>query len=164
MSIQVHPSSIIEPSAQIGEGTKIWHFCHVDRNANIGRNCTLGQGCYVGPGVSIGNNVKIQNNVSVFEGVVIQDDAFIGPSVVFTNVNFPRAFKKSEKYVLTVVDKGASIGANATIICGNTIGAYAFVGAGSVVTKSVEPNTLVYGVPAVVHGWLDAQGEYQCRK
>jgi len=118
----------------------------------------------VGPGVSIGNNVKIQNNVSVFEGVIIQDDVFIGPSVVFTNVKMPRAFKKADKYEITVICKGATIGANATILCGLTIGEYSLVGAGSVVTKNVAPNFLVYGNPATPQSWTDNAGEIVCPK
>ena len=124
----------------------------------------MGQGVYVGPGVSIGNGVKIQNNVSVFEGVIIQDDVFLGPSVVFTNVKFPRAFKTPEKYQITVVEKGASIGANATILCGITIGQYALIGAGSVVTKNVGKGALAYGNPATEHGWIDSEGEIICPK
>jgi UDP-2-acetamido-3-amino-2,3-dideoxy-glucuronate N-acetyltransferase len=143
----IHSSSIIE-SYNIGEGTKIWHFCHIMPGATIGTNCTLGQNTFIGKDVKIGNNVKIENNVSIFEGVTIENDVFIGPSVVFTNVKFPRSYRKADKFTPTLVKKGATIGANATIICGVTIGEYAFVGAGSIVTKDIPDETLVYGNPA----------------
>jgi UDP-2-acetamido-3-amino-2,3-dideoxy-glucuronate N-acetyltransferase len=150
----VHKSSIVEETARIGDGTKVWHFCHVDSDAVIGDNCVLGQNVYVGKGVKIGDNVKIQNNVSVFTGVEIGDDVFIGPSAVFTNVLMPRAFQKGE-FKKTLVMKGATIGANATIVCGTIIGRYSFVGAGSVVTKSIHDYAVVYGVPARVKAWTD---------
>jgi len=143
----VHPSSIVEDS-EIGEGTKIWHFCHI-HGAKIGKNCVIGQGCYVAPGVSIGNGVKLQNNISVYSGVTIEDDVFVGPSVVFTNDLNPRAFLcKNGKYEKTLVKRGATIGANATVVCGITIEEYAVVGAGSVVTKNIGSCILVYGNPA----------------
>ena len=146
----VHSSSIIDENVKIGQNTKIWHFCHVSSGAKIGKNCNIGQNVFVGEGVKIGNNVKIQNNVSVYSGVKIEDDVFIGPSVVFTNVIKPRSFvNKKKKYTTTIIKKGATLGANATIICGNKIGEYSFVGAGSVITKNVEKNTLVYGNPAI---------------
>lgn len=145
----VHETSIVDEKVKIGKNTKIWHFCHISSRAKIGKNCKIGQNVFVGEGVRIGNNVKIQNNVSVYSGVKIEDDVFIGPSVVFTNVLMPRAYiNKKKKYDQTVVQKGATIGANSTIICGNIIGKFAFVGAGSVVTKNVLNNYLVYGNPA----------------
>ena len=143
----VHETAVIDEGAIIGEGTKIWHFCHVSATAVIGKNCILGQNVFVGEDVHIGNNVKIQNNVSVYSGVTIEDCAFIGPSVVFTNVRIPDATYK-QPYVQTLVCKGAMIGANATIVCGNIIGDQAVVGAGSVVTHNVASFTTVWGVPA----------------
>ncbi len=150
-----HDSAVIDGDVTIGKGTEIWHFCHLMAGARIGRNCTLGQNVFVGPGVAVGNNVKIQNNVSVYQGVVLEDDVFCGPSCVFTNVDRPRsAFPTDDaKYANTIVRRGASIGANATVVCGHTIGAHAFVGAGSVVTKDVPAHAVVYGNPARVHGW-----------
>jgi len=150
----VHESSYVD-DAKIGEGTKIWHFSHIQNGAIIGENCIIGQNVNVAPGVIIGNNVKIQNNVSLYKGVVIEDDVFIGPSAVFTNVINPRAFiERKNEFNTTIVCRGATIGANATIICGNKIGKYSMVGAGSVVTKNVEKRTLVYGVPAEFHGFI----------
>jgi len=154
----LHESSWLHESAKVGVGTKIWHFCHISRDVVIGENCKIGQNCYIGPGVIIGNNVKIQNNVSVYEGVTIEDDVFIGPSVVFTNVLVPRSGVIAVSYAKTLIRKGASIGANATIICGNVIGNNSFVGAGSVVTKSVLPHTLVYGNPARIRKRISASG------
>lgn len=146
----VHESSYIDDDVEIGEGTKIWHFCHIQKGARIGKNCSLGQNVNVSNHVIIGNNVKIQNNVSVYEGVELEDGVFCGPSCVFTNDLTPRAEfpKGSTGYKKTLVKHGASIGANATIVCGNTIGEYAMVAAGAVVTKNIEPYTLVAGVPA----------------
>jgi UDP-2-acetamido-3-amino-2,3-dideoxy-glucuronate N-acetyltransferase len=145
----VHETSIVDEKVKIGKNTKIWHFCHISSRAKIGNNCKIGQNVFVGEGVKIGNNVKIQNNVSVYSGVKIEDDVFIGPSVVFTNVIKPRSFiNKKKKYATTIIKKGATLGANSTIICGNNIGQYSFVGAGSVVTSDVLKNTLVYGNPA----------------
>lgn len=148
----VHESSYIDDDVTIGEGTKIWHFCHIQKGARIGANCTLGQNVNISNDVKIGNNVKIQNNVSVYEGVELEDGVFCGPSCVFTNDLMPRAeFPKGrERYQTTLVKRGATIGANATIICGVTIGEYAMVAAGAVVTKDVEAYTLVGGVPAAV--------------
>ncbi|HAF70306.1 MAG: Oxidoreductase domain protein [Acetothermia bacterium 64_32] len=152
----VHESAHVDPGAKIGRGTKIWHFCHIMEGAEIGENCTLGQNVFVAKNVKIGNNVKIQNNVSVYEGVILEDYVFCGPSCVFTNVKTPRsAFprNRSEDYVPTIVKKGATIGANATIVCGVTIGEWALVAAGAVVTKDVPPHALVAGVPARQIGW-----------
>ena len=144
----IHESSYTDAGVQIGDGTKIWHFCHIQENAVIGRNCTLGQNVNVAPGVHIGNGVKIQNNVSVYEGVTLEDNVFCGPSVVFTNDRFPRAAARPPEYANTLVREGASIGANATIVCGVTIGRYAMIAAGSVVTKDVPDHALMMGVPA----------------
>jgi len=156
----VHESSYIDEGAKIGEGTKIWHFSHIMSGAKIGKNCTLGQNVNVGSRAVIGNGVKIQNNVSVYDDVIIEDDVFCGPSCVFTNVINPRAFvERKHEYKKTVVKKGASIGANATIVCGVTIGEYAFIGAGSVVTKDVPPYALAYGNPAQVRGMVNENGE-----
>lgn len=150
-----HESSYIDDGAVVGKGTKIWHFCHVMPNSKIGENCSLGQNVVISPEVTIGNNVKIQNNVSVYTGVTVEDGAFLGPSCVFTNVINPRSFiERKNEYRKTIVKEGASIGANATIVCGHNIGRYAFVGAGSVVTKEVPDFALVYGSPARVHGYV----------
>lgn len=156
----VHPSSIVESNSTIGSGTKIWHFCHVMSGATIGANCSLGQNVFVANGVVLGDNVKVQNNVSIYEGVTCEDDVFLGPSMVFTNVINPRsAVSRKSAYLPTQVGKGASIGANATIICGNNIGKYAFIGAGAVVTKDVPDYALVVGNPAKQIGWMSAFGE-----
>ena len=152
----VHESSYVDEPSTIGEGTKIWHFSHVMANSTIGKRCSIGQNVVISPNVRIGDNVKIQNNVSVYEGVVLEDDVFCGPSMVFTNVTTPRSGtprNTSDDYRPTVVKRGASIGANATIVCGNSLGEFAFVGAGSVVTKDVPPYAMVYGNPARVHGY-----------
>jgi UDP-2-acetamido-3-amino-2,3-dideoxy-glucuronate N-acetyltransferase len=155
----IHPSAIIDPGAIIGEGTFIWHFCHVSGSSVIGKDCVLGQNVYVGPNVEIGNNVKVQNNVSLFEGVRCEDDVFLGPSVVFTNIKTPRSrIDRKKKFIATLVRKGATIGANATIICGNEIGAYSFIGAGAVVTRSVLPYAQVMGNPAKQTGWVSEAG------
>ncbi len=152
----VHASSYVDEGATIGQGTKIWHFCHVMPKATIGEHCSLGQNVFVANNVQIGNHVKIQNNVSLYEGVILEDYVFCGPSMVFTNIKTPRsAFPRnqSEDYLTTIVKRGASIGANATIVCGITIGEWAFVAAGAVVTKDVPPYALVAGVPAQRIGW-----------
>ena len=155
-----HESSIIDKGAIIGNGTKIWHFCHVFAKAKIGENCILGQNVMVANNVVLGNNVKVQNNVSIYEGVICEDDVFLGPSMVFTNVINPRsAVNRKEEFKKTIVEKGATIGANATIICGNTIGKYALIGAGSVITKSVKPYALMVGNPAVQIGWVSENGQ-----
>ena len=150
-----HESSYIDEGAKVGEGSRIWHFSHVMSGAVIGRKCSIGQNVNVGSKAVIGNNVKIQNNVSIYDDVVIEDEVFCGPSMVFTNVINPRSFvERKHEYKKTVVKRGASIGANATIVCGVTLGEYCFVGAGSVVTKDVSAFALVYGSPARQHGWV----------
>lgn len=152
----IHGSSCVERGARVGEGTRIWRFCHVREGARIGRGCTLGQNVYIGSNVRIGDGVKIQNNVSVYEGVTLEDHVFCGPSVVFTNVLNPRSQcprAPRTEYLPTLVREGATIGANATVLCGITIGRYAFVGAGAVVTHSVPDHALVYGNPARQKGW-----------
>ncbi|MFH1670326.1 MAG: acyltransferase [Patescibacteria group bacterium] len=153
----IHPSAVIDEPCIIGTGTKIWHFCHVMSGAKIGDHCTLGQNVHVGANVSVGNRVKIQNNVSVYTGVEIEDDVFLGPSVVFTNDSYPRSFKLCAGSA-TLIRRGASIGANATVVCGVTIGAYSMIGAGSVVTGNVPDHALVYGNPARIRGWVCACG------
>jgi len=154
-----HPTAVIDEGCKIGKDTKIWHFSHVMPKAVIGQHCNIGQNVYIDNNVTIGNGVKIQNNVSVYNGVVVEDDAFLGPSMVFTNVNNPRSFiERKNEFRITRVKKGASIGANATIICGNTIGEYAFVGAGSVVTKDVQAYSLVVGNPARHTAWMSVRG------
>ncbi len=159
MNYYIHPTSLVDEGAQIGEGTKIWHFSHVMPNAILGEDCILGQNVFVGNHVKIGNKVKIQNNVSVYEGVDCEDHVFIGPSVVFTNVINPRSFvERKSEFKNTLVRKGASIGANATIICGTTIGEYAFIGAGAVVSKDVANYAIVVGNPARHTGWMSEQG------
>ncbi|RLG40407.1 MAG: N-acetyltransferase [Thermoproteota archaeon] len=150
----VHEKAVVEPGAQIGEGTKVWHFAHVRSGAKIGRNCVVGKDVYVDAGVEIGDGVKIENGVSVFRGVTIEDDAFIGPHVAFTNDRYPRSFSADWEVVPTLVKRGASIGANATVVCGVTIGEYAMVAAGSVVTRDVPPHGLVVGNPARLVGFV----------
>ena len=155
-----HNTAIIDPGATIGEGSKIWHFSHIMSGAVIGENCNLGQNVFVANGVVLGNNVKVQNNVSIYEGVICEDDVFLGPSMVFTNVMNPRsAVNRKGEYMKTTVGKGATIGANATIVCGHNIGAYAFIGAGTVVTKEVKPYALMVGNPARQIGWMSEHGE-----
>lgn len=156
----VHESSIVHPKAAVGEGTRIWHFSHVMEGARIGKNCILGQNVFVGPGVRIGDGCKIQNNVSLYEGVELAEDVFCGPSCVFTNVQTPRSHvSRKGEFAATKVGKGATIGANATVVCGNSIGEFAFIGAGAVVTKEIPAYALVYGVPARVRGWACSCGE-----
>lgn len=155
-----HPTALVDEPADIGEGTKIWHFCHVMAHSKIGKGCSLGQNVFVASRVVIGDNVKIQNNVSVYEGVICENDVFLGPSMVFTNVFNPRSgVVRKDEYRTTLVKKGASIGANATIVCGNTIGEYAFIGAGTVVIRDVLPYALVVGNPGKQIGWMSEYGE-----
>ena len=156
----VHESSYVDEPCMIGKGTKIWHFSHIMKNSIIGENCNIGQNVVVSPEVELGNNVKIQNNVSVYTGVVCEDDVFLGPSMVFTNVINPRSgVVRKEEFKKTIVKKGASIGANATIVCGNNIGRYAFIGAGAVVTKEVPDYALMVGNPSKNIGWMSEFGE-----
>lgn len=159
MEYFAHETAVIDEGCIIGGGTKIWHFSHVMNNCKIGKSCNIGQNVVISSGVEIGNNVKIQNNVSLYTGVICEDDVFLGPSMVFTNIVNPRsAINRREQYLKTVVKKGASIGANATIVCGNTIGEFAFIGAGAVVTKDVAPFALVVGNPAKQTGWMSEYG------
>jgi UDP-2-acetamido-3-amino-2,3-dideoxy-glucuronate N-acetyltransferase len=155
----VHESAVVDAPCQIGKGTKIWHFSHIMRDAVIGEQCNIGQNVVVSPGVILGNRVKIQNNVSVYSGVTCEDDVFLGPSCVFTNVTNPRsALVRKDEYKKTRVKKGATIGANATIVCGITLGEYSFIGAGAVVTKDVPAYALVYGNPSRHKGWMSEYG------
>jgi UDP-2-acetamido-3-amino-2,3-dideoxy-glucuronate N-acetyltransferase len=159
MNYFVHPTAIIDERVEIGQDTKIWHFSHILSNTTIGRNCSFGQNCVVGPKVNIGSGVKVQNNVSIYEGVEIEDDVFLGPSMVFTNVINPRAFiQRKEEFKKTLLKKGCSIGANATIVCGVSIGEYALIGSGAVVNKDVKPYALMVGVPARQIGWVGISG------
>lgn len=159
MDYFVHESAIVDSGCKIGKGSKIWHFSHIMPDCIIGENCNIGQNVVVSPGVVLGNNVKVQNNVSIYTGVICEDDVFLGPSMVFTNVMNPRsAITRRDQYLKTVVKKGASIGANATIVCGHDIGEYAFIGAGAVVTKDVPPYALLIGNPARQHGWMSEYG------
>lgn len=160
MPATIHESAYVDEGAIIGEGSRVWHFSHVMGSASIGRNCVLGQNVMVGPGVSVGDNCKIQNNVSLYKGVELEDGVFCGPSCVFTNVVNPRAFlEKKEEFRTTLVRSGASIGANATIVCGVTIGRYALIGAGAVVTRDVPDYALMLGVPARQVGWVNKNGD-----
>lgn len=160
MSVTIHPSAIVDEGAQIGEGSRVWHFVHVSPGARIGERCSLGQNVYVGNDVRIGNNVKIQNNVSVYDAVTLEDDVFCGPSMVFTNVYNPRsAVTRKNEYRRTLVKKGATLGANCTIVCGTTVGEYAFVGAGAVINRDVPAFALMVGVPARQVGWMSRFGE-----
>jgi UDP-2-acetamido-3-amino-2,3-dideoxy-glucuronate N-acetyltransferase len=156
MDYFIHKSSFVDNNVSIGKGTKIWHFSHILPNVSIGKKCVIGQNVCVGPNVKIGNNVKIQNNVSVYEGVTLEDDVFCGPSMVFTNVYIPRSAhpKKRNEYKKTLVKRGATIGANSTIVCGVTLGRYCMVGAGSVVTRDVPAHAIVYGIPTQIKGWI----------
>jgi UDP-2-acetamido-3-amino-2,3-dideoxy-glucuronate N-acetyltransferase len=156
----VHPTSVIDEDVTLGEGTRVWHFVHVSSGARIGARCSLGQNVFVGRGVRLGDGVRVQNNVSIYEGVEIGDDVFLGPSCVFTNVKNPRAaVSRKSAYSLTRVGRGVSIGANATIVCGISLGEYAFIGAGSVVTRDVPPHGLAFGNPARLRGWACRCGE-----
>lgn len=160
MTAQVHPTAIVDDGAQIGEGTRVWHWVHICSGARIGKQCSLGQNVFVGNDVLIGNNVKIQNNVSIYDAITLEDDVFCGPSMVFTNVYNPRsAVNRKDEYRRTLVMRGATLGANCTIVCGTTIGKYAFVGAGAVVNRDVKPYALAVGVPARQVGWMSEYGE-----
>jgi len=156
---QIHESSYVDEGAKIGSGTRIWHFSHLMKNCKIGKNCAIGQNVNIGSAAMLGNNVKVQNNVSIYDDVIIEDDVFCGPSCVFTNVINPRSFiERKHEYKKTLIKKGASIGANATIVCGVTLGQFCFVGAGAVVTKDVQDFALVHGTPAKIRGWMCACG------
>ena len=151
----IHPTAVVDEPVEIGERTQIWHFSHIMSGAKIGENCILGQNVFIGSGVVLGNNIKVQNNVSIYSGVILEDDVFCGPSMVFTNVFNPRSFiSRKKEFRQTLVGRGATIGANSTIVCGNTIGQYAFIGASSVVTTDVPDYALVYGNPGKVKGWI----------
>ncbi len=159
MGYFAHETAVIDKGCTIGDGTKIWHFCHIMPNSILGENCNVGQNCVISPEVILGNNVKVQNNVSIYTGVVCEDDVFLGPSMVFTNVMNPRsAIVRRDQYTRTVVKKGASIGANATIVCGNDLGKYCFIGAGAVITKEVKDFALMVGNPAKQIGWISEYG------
>jgi len=154
-----HETAVIDDGCKIGKGTKIWHFSHIMTGSEIGEKCNIGQNVVISPGVKLGKNVKVQNNVSLYTGVICEDDVFLGPSMVFTNVINPRsAIIRKDSYFTTIVEKGASIGANSTIVCGNKIGTYSFIGAGAVVTKDVKPYALVVGNPARQTGWMSEYG------
>lgn len=154
-----HPSAVVDDGAIIGENSKIWHFCHIFSGARIGKNCVVGQGCSIAPTVVIGDGVKIQNGISMYDGVIIEDGVFCGPHMVFTNVMNPRAFiERKNEYRKTLIGKGASIGAGTVVVCGNNIGQYAFIGAGSVVTRDIPAFAMAYGNPARVRGWVDVEG------
>lgn len=160
MDYFVHDTAVVDEGAQVGEGTKVWHFSHVMATAIIGEGCNLGQNVFVGDGVKLGKNVKVQNNVSLYEGVECEDDVFLGPSMVFTNITNPRsAVVRKGKYERTLVMKGATIGANATVVCGVTIGSFAFIGAGAVINRNVMPYALMVGNPARQIGWMSEYGQ-----
>jgi len=153
--VTIHPTATVDPGAQIGRGAKIWHYCHVMSGARIGERCILGQNVFVAATAVIGDRVKIQNNVSIYDGVILEDEVFCGPSMVFTNVTIPRAFiERKQEYRVTRVGRGATLGANSTILCGHTVGAFALVGAGAVVTHDIKPYALVLGVPGRQAGWV----------
>jgi UDP-2-acetamido-3-amino-2,3-dideoxy-glucuronate N-acetyltransferase len=159
MDFFAHETAVIDEGCKIGKGTKIWLFSHIMTGSEIGENCNIGQNVVISPGVKLGRNVKVQNNVSVYTGVICEDDVFLGPSMVFTNIVNPRsAIKRKDQYVSTIVEKGVTIGANATIVCGIKIGRYAFIGAGAVVTRDVKPYALVVGNPARHTGWMSEYG------
>ena len=156
----IHPTAIVDPGAQLGEGTHVWHWVHICSGAKIGDRCSFGQNVFVGNDVTIGNNVKVQNNVSIYDAVTLEDDVFCGPSMVFTNVFNPRSHvSRKDEYRRTLVKRGASVGANATIVCGHTVGEYAFIGAGAVVLGDVPPYALIVGVPGRRVGWMCQCGE-----
>ncbi len=160
MSITIHPTAIVDDGAQIGDGSRVWHWVHISQGARIGRDCSFGQNVFVGNKVVIGNNCKIQNNVSVYDNVVLEDDVFCGPSMVFTNVYNPRsAVSRKEEYRNTVVKRGVTLGANSTVVCGITLGEYAFVAAGAVINRDVKPYALMAGVPGKQVGWMSQFGE-----
>lgn len=160
MSFVAHPTAIIDEGAHIGEGTRIWHWVHISAGAKIGSGCSFGQNVFVGNNVTIGNGVKVQNNVSIYDAVVLHDDVFCGPSMVFTNVYNPRsAITRKEEYRNTLVKKGATLGANCTIVCGVTVGEYAFIAAGAVINRDVKPYALMAGVPARQIGWMSRYGQ-----
>lgn len=155
-----HETAVVDPASEIGAGTKIWHFSHIMRGARVGERCNIGQNVVISPGCTVGNNVKIQNNVSIYTGVIVEEDVFLGPSMVFTNVINPRSFiERKTEYRQTLVRRGASLGANCTIVCGVTLGEYCFVGAGAVVTRDIPPYAVVYGNPARVRSWVCYCGE-----
>ena len=157
---QIHPSSFVDNDVQIGKNTKIWHFSHILSGSKIGKNCSFGQNCVVGPNVQVGNGVKVQNNVSIYEGVEVEDDVFLGPSMVFTNVINPRSFiVRKDEFKKTLLKKGCSIGANVTVVCGVTIGEYALIGSGAVVNRNVKPYALMVGVPVRQIGWVGISGD-----
>ncbi len=159
MNYFAHPTAVIDDNANIGDETKIWHFSHIMSSSELGKKCNIGQNVVVSPKVILGNNVKVQNNVSIYTGVVCEDDVFLGPSMVFTNISNPRsAVIRKDSYKNTIVRKGASVGANATVICGNEIGKYALIGAGAVITKNIKPYALVVGNPAKQIGWVSEYG------
>ncbi len=160
MAVTIHPSAIVDDGAQIGDGSRVWHFVHICAGARIGQGCSFGQNVFVGNDVTIGNNVKVQNNVSIYDAVQIEDDVFCGPSMVFTNVYNPRsAVTRKDEYRKTIIRKGATLGANSTIVCGVTVGEYAFVAAGAVINRDVSPYALMAGVPARQIGWMSPHGE-----
>jgi UDP-2-acetamido-3-amino-2,3-dideoxy-glucuronate N-acetyltransferase len=155
----VHDTAIVDDGVIIGKGTKIWCFSHILKNTKIGERCNIGQNCVIGANVTLGNGVKVQNNISIYDGVEVEDDVFLGPSMVFTNVINPRAFvERKHEFKKTLMKKGCSVGANATIVCGTTIGKYSLIGAGSLVSRDVPDFALVYGVPAKIHGWVSKNG------
>ena len=159
-SAAIHSSAIVDEGATIGAGSRVWHWVHICSGAVIGERCSFGQNVFVGSRVRVGNNVKIQNNVSLYDNVIIEDDVFCGPSMVFTNVYNPRSsVSRKDEYCDTLVERGATLGANCTVVCGCTIGAFSFIGAGAVVTRSVKPFALMVGVPAIQIGWMSAYGE-----
>lgn len=160
MAVSIHPSAIVDDGARIGDGSRVWHFAHICAGASIGERCSFGQNVFVGNDVVIGNNVKVQNNVSIYDAVRLEDDVFCGPSTVFTNVYNPRsAVTRKDEYRLTTIRRGATLGANSTIVCGVTVGEYAFVAAGAVINRDVKPYALMAGVPARQIGWMSEHGE-----